>query len=86
MGVMIVSDNQSSSNRSALDTDGGQQLLDQEKANPVADTDVYRVLQSKDMVDRRIIRIFKSKTSKNFEDFDQAFIRQITARKEENPE
>ena len=85
MGVMIVSDNQSSSNRSALDTDGGQSILDQEKANPVAETDVYRVLQSKDMVDRRIIRIFKSKTSKNFRDFDQEFIRQLTARKDEKP-
>lgn len=82
---MIVSDNQSSSNRSALDTDGGQSILDQEKANPVAETDVYRVLQSKDMVDRRIIRIFKSKTSKNFRDFDQEFIRQLTARKDEKP-
>ena len=82
---MIVSDNQSSSNRSALDTDEGQSILDQEKANPVAETDVYRVLQSKDMVDRRIIRIFKSKTSKNFRDFDQEFIRQLTARKDEKP-
>ena len=61
MGVMRIRHKHCTSSDSAPDSDGGGlRVIDQERKIAQASTDVRRVIKSREIINRRIVRVFKS--------------------------